>query len=1240
MNAIKPARSGEGGESASHIEQAIAEINRQLLIETKIKIGAETMLAVAEKTSKGTTVPRIDVLQQLEQTNKKIDALNQQLQQYEAKKPGREQDKRAKGRERSGSTPSEPQAVLGKSLKRIASLNMLSSGKLADTTAGADSSRSSMNQLRERRSEGNIINNDPPFSIHTILAGLQNRSLTEEAQLSGLDDLVYLIKSSPSLTRTVPVDIQILSVMRYLQDVTKPLRAAAYRCLRYLSRDVEAVEIMVKYHVELYIQRTLTKETKKLVEKEQCLRLVRTWIELPHSAGRIPLSIVRMIIALADHADDKFRLVAIETLAEMALSPHLPTVAQCGGVRSLCMGLLDCPRDMTEYLAMTLLALVDRPEFRCYVRPGVDIEAVVSVFSDAYSRGNLFEEKLAAAARALAALLHHWPGILYLCQDGSRVVRAIVDSLRLSYDDIRLAVLNLLQGLFHVYSPSPDSSHPDRLDLVGHATAFVLLIFVQAGLLESLIDLIGQSPSQAIMTTATALIGHLIELCNQLLPEHVAVAVQSLPGLFDLASRFRQREQIRHRAIAALAHIDESTTGVALAPPSSPTTAETDTGTTPLRVPAGAAAARADQVKALIGLAMDDAQVRALLHESGVLGAKAREYTKWSWPLLVELFQGPLMIPRRIDEVLRTTKFFKRMCSFYLPSKRLFCDLPMSKSNAIYIKVGTLIMTSLLSSSDGVNYLKEHRLLHELAGALTSLDPNRGVPDWQQILTAARLERTLTLGYFTILGSMTKSDAGVLLLNQFRFFSLFYHLSELIDRPDIMRILIVSLDYAKDGHCRTLLSKFLSCAVEEVRLFATHHLRSLLKQHPSGTPTDLEWLLRLLSHQLYDPAEGVYRAAVTIFDEACHREVAKQILVDLQPTLEHLGDAAQPLLMRVLSTSPGFRYLRLIGYIEREYERWCTEACVQYVEKMELTLFRRFAKSLRSTSPFERGRYEDLFDDGWTIAHFFGELAKTPEGCQLIRDRGHFAEACRQLQAWDDKAADVLQLKAYMWLIGHVGSSKTGVAFIDQCDVLIDLSDIACEADTLSLRGTAFHVLGLIAKTPKGRGLLYDHGWECDGEHGFCVPAELADMTKIAPWKYKGSHPLEHLDLASVVDVSALDAVAREILEHVANLSNHILLNGSLKTLARLRTQHPAYFQSFELYQYVGRLLSAFNFRYSSRKFIQDLFDRVEYRATSSHRRALVPPPPPPTAATPTTATRPPPRRQQRSPRRNRVRRH
>lgn len=51
------------------------------------------------------------------------------------------------------------------------------------------------------------------------------------------------------------------------------------------------------------------------------------------------------------------------------------------------------------------------------------------------------------------------------------------------------------------------------------------------------------------------------------------------------------------------------------------------------------------------------------------------------------------------------TKFFKRLLSFYMPSKNRFVDLPWTKGNMIYARVGYLLLKTLLKSSIGIKFL-------------------------------------------------------------------------------------------------------------------------------------------------------------------------------------------------------------------------------------------------------------------------------------------------------------------------------------------------------------------------------------------------------------------------------------------------------------------------------------------------------------------------------------------------------
>lgn len=79
-------------------------------------------------------------------------------------------------------------------------------------------------------------------------------------------------------------------------------------------------------------------------------------------------------------------------------------------------------------------------------------------------------------------------------------------------------------------------------------------------------------------------------------------------------------------------------------------------------------------------------------------------------------------------------------------------------------------------------------------------------------------------------------------------------------------------------------------------------------------------------------------------EEACEAKDVLRLVVELQPTMDHLGEVGHPLLMkfvyhsflsspagiltcifflsRFMSIPMGFRYLHHAGYIDREVEIW------------------------------------------------------------------------------------------------------------------------------------------------------------------------------------------------------------------------------------------------------------------------------------------------------------------------------
>ena len=76
-----------------------------------------------------------------------------------------------------------------------------------------------------------------------------------------------------------------------------------------------------------WFSRSLLRDNKHAIEKEQVAKLVRTIVEVGNlrdsgsRTGIVPLSetVMRAVIAVAEHADDPFRPIFIQTLAEIGI---------------------------------------------------------------------------------------------------------------------------------------------------------------------------------------------------------------------------------------------------------------------------------------------------------------------------------------------------------------------------------------------------------------------------------------------------------------------------------------------------------------------------------------------------------------------------------------------------------------------------------------------------------------------------------------------------------------------------------------------------------------------------------------------------------------------------------------------------------------------------------------------------------------------------------------------------------
>ncbi|KAI0917225.1 hypothetical protein AcW1_007525 [Taiwanofungus camphoratus] len=1003
---------------------------------------------------------------------------------------------------------------------------------------------------------------------------------------------------------------------------SKQCRATAYRLIRHSLVDVLSVKRLQELNLDWFIVKTLARDNKYAVEKEQVIKLIRAIVEIgserraPRSAvgsGTVPLcdAVMRAFIAVAEYPEDPFRSICMQTLIEILLI-DIELMARTGGIRVLLHALAEGPIETSPLLASAFLYVVDSPHTRAYLRPGIDLEIVLSGVTDAYGKGLEYADQMRSCTRVIASMLRSWSGLMYFCIQDKLAMRSLVDGLRIPSLETREVILDMFFDLLNIRAPDwhqafidgrrltiyrrsrqgSDFTHSTEtsqkpqvtLKLTDQYIALLILVFSRAGLLDALTCMLEETPvGSNLSRKATLLMAELLQTANRVLPLSMAAKIQALPAVFNLASDYNLSE---HRIVgtSALAAIDSFNRHNSRLQPAAVKGDSRPRANSFEDVVRRGQQRHVEQAKIKLAMQMDDKTFQFNLLETQVMLTK--DQTKWNFDVLQDLIEGPLLNPKRMEEAIRVSRYMRKLMSFFHPFSHRFSDLARSKINLRWVRLGCLLLNAFMSSPEGLRFLSEDEFLSQLVKSFAQLDPFNGAPISDPIFSKKRMQETLTSGYFEMLGTMSKRKEGLELLEKFKLFTAFYHLSELRSREDLIKGIIENLDYSIDGHSRIVLSKALTSSYKHIRLFATKHLGSLIR----GSTTANAWTLRLLLTQLYDPSTEVRGVAVQFLEEVCEDSDVLQTVVEMQPTLDHLGQVGHPLLLKFMSTPMGFRFLYAGDYIDREMDLWFHERNLRYVVDIEVFL----AKVFNSTSNDDE---EDILAlESIVPLHFYGVMAKTDLGCQVLQEKGHFAEFAHFIRQHGRESEDqdlILKLKSILWAVGNIGATEGGLPFLEEEEIVPAILEIAEQSLVLSVRGTCFFVLGLISSTPQGAEILDDYHWESTLSPlgfptGLCVPDDVDRFINIPPWEC-----LPHEDVTYSGLESPNTEQEIEVMTAIYNLANTVIANAASRSLARMKSR-PEYRQIFTSPSMLYRALhtiSSQKYRLPVRRYIIDLFN-------------------------------------------------
>jgi len=239
---------------------------------------------------------------------------------------------------------------------------------------------------------------------------------------------------------------------------------------------------------------------------------------------------------------------------------------------------------------------------------------------------------------------------------------------------------------------------------------------------------------------------------------------------------------------------------------------------------------------------------------------------------------------------------------------------------------------------------------------------------------------------------------------------------------------------------------------------------------------------------------------------------------------------------------------------------------------------------------------------GTVPPHFYRELTRTVEGCQLLRDSGHFeafVAVIRESWAEHEDAETMLKVKGCLWAVGNVGAMELGAPFLEETDVVLWIVKTATSSQVMTMRGTAFFVLGLISRSLHGMEILAEYGWNAATDHlgrslGYCLPPSLDVLLSIDPQptpsaSHTTSSPHARRRMKPLPDENPMHA---RILAVIKDLGNTVLTKKAAGDLYSIKAKSAEQFTSVALFKKVMCVLEAHNYRLQIRRFVIDLFDR------------------------------------------------
>jgi hypothetical protein len=303
------------------------------------------------------------------------------------------------------------------------------------------------------------------------------------------------------------------------------------------------------------------------------------------------------------------------------------------------------------------------------------------------------------------------------------------------------------------------------------------------------------------------------------------------------------------------------------------------------------------------------------------------------------------------------------------------------------------------------------------------------------------------------------------------------------------------------GQTRNVIEMLRSCGDPGILLLCRY----------ASSPSGLKYLLETPKEHLSTPLDVVLNSPPSSSTEACSNSTSNK--------MNHIGDMraddeSQPKTIGVEEVDNGTRvfaskktspviHREPVIQVESEFDvelnRWHDVYNIRYVKIVEGVL----NNALTYHQKGDDGKYGRrinrinlLTKNSHIPPHLYGQLALHMDGVEILQTRKllepHYEVLRNPPNDLDYSEMSALKFKAALWAIGNVGSSESGYQIFENSrELLKSIAQVAQSASVLSLRGTAFYVLGLLGSTEEGAEEMKECRWIVQPRNMVALPLDL-----------------------------------------------------------------------------------------------------------------------------------------------------